>query len=147
MYPNIPVSQEFRDALVDYVSKGGKVLILDAPENINSKANSLLYPFGININRTTSQNGQLKAPTDWPVITINSSYSIEGAEPFLWAGNTTIGATKKFGKGTVTIISFGSRFADAYMGITGDTVPDQELRKVFDLEFEILKRIVSEKTN
>ena len=35
-------------------------------------------------------------------------------------------------------------WADAYMGVTGDVVPNDELRKVFDLQFAILKAIVSE---
>jgi hypothetical protein len=29
------------------------------------------------------------------------------------------------------------------MGVTGDVVPDDQLRKVFDLQFMILKDIVS----
>jgi hypothetical protein len=141
--PNLTVENEFRKALVNYVTNGGKILILDSPENSDSTANSLLYPFGINIDRTTSYSGLLKAPENWPTIRIDSAYKIEGAEPFLWADNVPIGASLKFGKGIVTVISFGTRFADTNMGTTGDIVPNNELRKVFDLEFEILKRIIS----
>ena len=54
-----------------------------------------------------------------------------------------IAATVRHGKGTVTVIGFGSRFADAYMGVTGDVVPDDELRKVFDVQFLMLKTIIS----
>jgi hypothetical protein len=54
-----------------------------------------------------------------------------------------VAARVRHGKGTVTVVGFGSRFADAYMGITGDVVPDDGLRKVFDLQFAILKAIVS----
>ncbi|HUU18329.1 MAG TPA: hypothetical protein VMW72_14360 [Sedimentisphaerales bacterium] len=57
--------------------------------------------------------------------------------------NTPVAARVRHGKGTVTVIGFGSRFADAYMGVTGDVVPDDQLRKVFDLQFMILKDIVS----
>jgi hypothetical protein len=141
--PNLTVENEFRKALVNYVTNGGKILILDSPENIDSTANSLLYPFGINIDRTTSYSGQLKAPEYWPTIKIDSAYKIEGAEPFLWVDNVPIGASLKFGNGTVIVISFGTRFADTNMGTTGDIVPNNELQKVFDLEFEIFKRIIS----
>ncbi len=144
MYPNLTVSDEFRKALVDYVTNGGKILILDSPENTGSKANSLLYPFGINIDRTTSQKGQLKSPENWPTANIDAAYPIEGAEPFLRINNISIGASLNFGKGSVTVISFASIFADSSMGITGDIVPDAEQRKVFDIEFNILKRIISE---
>ncbi|MBN2589728.1 MAG: hypothetical protein JXA96_07690 [Sedimentisphaerales bacterium] len=143
MYPNLTVSNEFRDTLVDYVTKGGNILILDSPQNTGSKANSLLYPFGININRTTAQSGQLKAPDNWPTTTIDSAYPIEGAEPFMWINNIPIGASLDFGNGTVTVISFASKFVDASMGITGDVTPNIEQRKVFELEFNILKRIIS----
>lgn len=143
MYPNLTVSNEFRNTLVNYVTNGGKILILDSPENIDSKANSLLYPFGINIDRTTSQKGQLIAPQNWPTTAIDSAYPIEGAEPFLRVNNIAIGASLDFGKGTVTVISFASKFADASMGITGDVVPNIEQRKVFDLEFNLIRRIIS----
>ncbi|MBN1972275.1 MAG: hypothetical protein JW787_01450 [Sedimentisphaerales bacterium] len=143
-YPNLSVSNEYREAMVNYITNGGKILILDSPENTNSTANSLLYPFGININRTVPQNGQLKTPENWPAIKIDSAYPIEGAEPFLWANNIPVGASLNFGKGTVTVISFGSKFADAFMGITGDVVPNSEQRKVFDLGFAVLRRIISE---
>lgn len=58
--------------------------------------------------------------------------------------NVPVAAKVRHGKGTVTVIGFGSRFADTYMGVTGDVIPDDELRKVFDLQFTIFKAIVSE---
>ena len=143
-HPNLTVQNEYRQALVKYVTNGGKILILDSPENTNSTANSLLYPFGININRTTPYTGQLKAPDNWPQIQINSAYPIEGADAFIWIDNIPIAASLNFGKGNVTVITFASRFTDANMGTTGDVVPDSQLRKVFDLEFNLLRRIISE---
>ena len=54
-----------------------------------------------------------------------------------------VAATARYGQGSVTVIGFGSRFADAHMGVTGDVTPDAELRRVFDLEFTLLKDILS----
>jgi hypothetical protein len=142
-HPHLTVKSDFREELVNYVASGGKVLILDSPENTESTANSLLYPFGLNVNQSTRINGQLKAPEGWPIIKIDSAFQIEGGEPIMWVENTPVAAKVRHGKGTVTVIGFGSRFADAYMGVTGDVVPDDELRKVFDLQFTILKNIVS----
>ena len=146
MYPNLSVPDKFREILVDYVTNGGKILILDSPENTGSTANSLLYPFGINIMQTISQSGQLKTPVNWPTTSITSAYQIEGAEPFLRINNIPIGVSMNFGNGTVTVISFGSKFSDASMGITGDVVPNIEQRKIFDLEFNIIKKIISEQS-
>jgi hypothetical protein len=140
--PNQTVSEQFRDALVEYVTAGGKVLILDSPENSGSTANSLLYPFGLTVNRSRQLNGSLKAQPDWPTITINSSCQIDGGKPIMWIDSTPIAASIQHGKGSVTVIGFGSRFTDANMGVTGDVIPDESLRRVFELQFRFLKSIV-----
>lgn len=143
LHPNQNVGDQFRERLVRYVASGGKVLILDSPENSGSTANSLLYPFGLTVKRDTRHRGLLSTQSDWPAITIDSSCKIDGGKPIMWIDSTPIAASIQHGKGTVTVIGFGSRFADAYMGVTGDVVPDDELRKVFDLQFLMLKAIVS----
>jgi hypothetical protein len=61
----------------------------------------------------------------------------------MWAANMPIAAMARHGKGTITVIGFGSRFADAHMGVTGDVIPSEELMKVFDLQFTMLKSIIS----
>jgi hypothetical protein len=142
-HPNQAVPREFRDELADYVAAGGKVLVLDSPANTESTANSLLYPFGLTVTPNASLSGPLKAPEDWPVIRIDSTCQIEGGEPIMWVANTPIAARVSHGEGTVTVIGFGSRFADAYMGVIGDVVPGDELRKVFDLQFAMLRSIIS----
>jgi len=142
-HPNLTVTNEFREDLVNYVASGGKVLILDSPANLKSTANSLLYPFGLTVKPGMNLRGPLKAPENWPVIQIDSTCDVNGGEPTMWVANVPVAARVRYGKGTVTVIGFGSRFADAYMGITGDVVPDDGLRKVFDLQFAILKAIVS----
>jgi len=144
-HPNLTVKNEFRKELVDYVASGGKVLILDSPENTQSTANSLLYPFGLTVNHNSrlSLNGQLKGQANWPVIKIDSACEIKGGRPLIWVANTPIAARARHGKGTVTVIGFGSRFADAFMGITGDVVPNEQLRTVFDLQFQLIRDTVS----
>jgi hypothetical protein len=41
----------------------------------------------------------------------------------------------------VTVVGFGSRFTDAQMGVSGDVVLDAELRRVFDLQFALLREL------
>ncbi len=144
-HPNLTVTREFRKELVNYVASGGKVLILDSPANLESTANSLLYPFGLTVKPGTEHSGPLNAPENWPAITIDSTCEIGGGEPIMSVVNVPVAARVRHGKGTVTVIGFGSRFTDTYMGVTGDVVPDDELRKVFDLQFAIFKDIVSER--
>jgi hypothetical protein len=141
--PNQTVTNDYREALVDYVELGGKALILDSPANTGSTTNSLLYPFGLTVNPNMQLRGQLKAPENWPVIQIDSTCEIKGGEPVAMVTNVPVIAKARYGKGAVTVVGFSSRFADAYMGVTGDVVPDDELRKVFDVQFAILKDVVS----
>jgi len=141
--PNQTVTNDFREALVNYVELGGKALILDSPANIGSTANSLLYPFGLTVSPNMQLRGRLKAPENWPVIQIDSTCEIKGGEPVATVTNVPVIARATYGRGTVTVVGFGSRFADAYMGVTGDVVPDDELRKVFDVQFAVLKDVVS----
>jgi hypothetical protein len=143
MDPNQTVTNDFREALVNYVEQGGKALILDSPANTDSTANSLLYPFGLTVSPNMQLRGRLKAPESWPVIQIDSTCEIKGGDPVATVTNMPVIARASYGKGTVTVVGFSSRFADAYMGVTGDVVPDDELRKVFDVQFAILRDVVS----
>jgi len=144
MDPNQTVKNSFREELINYVEMGGKVLILDSPANTGSTANSLLYPFGLTVTPNMQLRGQLKAPENWPVIQIDSTCEIKGGQAIASVTDVPVIARARHGKGTVTVVGFGTRFADAYMGVTGDVVPDDELRKVFDVQFAILRDIISE---
>jgi len=144
-YPNQTVKDEFREKLFDYVASGGKVLILDSPENTDSTANSLLYPFGVSVNHRTQLNGQLKPPQTWPVVRIDSACAIEGGEPIMWIDDRPIAVKVNHGQGSVTVIGFGSRFADAYMGVTGNVIPNNDLRQVYELQFRMLESIIDDK--
>ena len=57
MQPNQTVENEFREALVNYVTNGGKIFILDSPENLDSTANSLLYPFDTKVSLKLPKTG------------------------------------------------------------------------------------------
>ena len=55
-----------------------------------------------------------------------------------------VAAAVRRGKGTVTVLGFGSRFTDAVMGVTTDTLPDAAMLKVYQLEYAILRGIVED---
>ena len=74
---------------------------------------------------------------------VESAYRVAGGEPVISLDGTPVAATVRHGQGSVTVVGFGSRFADARMGVTGDVVPDAELRRVFDLEFMLLRNLMS----
>jgi len=142
-YPTRMVTQEFRDSIADYVASGGRVLVLDSPENAASTANSLLYPFGVALDSSRKLAGFVQAMEERPPIRIESAYAIAGGQPVISLNGSPIAATVRHGQGSVTVVGFASLFADSHMGVTGDIVPDETLRTVFDLEFALLREIVS----
>jgi len=142
-YPSRTVTDEFREAVVQYVASGGRVLVLDSPENTGSTANSLLYPFGLSLDSSRVLSGSLATVGNQPAIPVESAYRVAGGEPVISLDGTPLAATVRHGQGSVTLIGFGSLFADAHMGVTGDVVPDAGLRRVFDLEFTLLRDLIS----
>ncbi len=143
-YPNREISVDFRKRLADYVADGGRVLILDSPGNTGSTANALMHAFGLGIAANRRLTGLLETPTGWPTtVTVNAAREVEGGTPLVRIDNRPVAATARFGDGTVTVVGFGSRFADANMGVTGDVIPDPRLRQVYELQFQILKSVVS----
>jgi hypothetical protein len=143
LHPNRDVPSEFRAALDRYVRAGGQALILDSPENVGSTADSLLHGFGVSVERSGALGGVLRGPPGWPAVAVTSAYEIKGGEPLFWIEDKPVAARIGHGKGGVTVVGFGSRFTDTNMGVTGDVVPDAALRSVYDLEFHLLKALVS----
>jgi len=121
----------------------GKVLILDSPENAGSTANSLLYPFGLSLDTSQVLKGSVEGSAGRPEIQIESAHQVAGGQPVVLLNSAPIGATVRYGKGSVTAVGYGSAFVDSRMGVTGDVVPDEQLRSVYDLEFKLLRQIIS----
>ena len=154
LHPDRGVSPAFRDAVESHVRRGGKLLVLDSPQNQNSSANSLLYPFDLAVDHTTNFSGNLAASGGWPAVPIPSACQIIGGEPLAsfdgvppgLASPPVIAATRRFwfSPGTVTVVGFATRFTDFNMGVTGELLPDAELRKVYDLEYQLLRGIIND---
>ncbi len=155
LHPDREVSPAFRDALESYVRRGGKLLVLDSPQNQKSTANSLLYPFNMAMDHATNYTGNLAASGGLPAVPIPSACSVIGGDPLAsfdgvppgLASPPVIAATRRFwfSRGTVTVVGFATRFTDFNMGVTGDSIPDADLRKVYDLQYQLLRGIIDDK--
>jgi hypothetical protein len=145
LYPSQEVRADFRQRLADYVEGGGHVLIVDAPANASSTANALLYPFGMRMVTSPALAGPLETPPGWPAgLSTRNAGQIEGGIPLIRTAGRPVAATVEHGKGTVTAIGFGAQFADWNMGATGDTIPDAAMRNLYELEFRLLREILSD---
>jgi hypothetical protein len=143
--PTRSVNPEYREGLVDYVRRGGRVLVLDWPGTEGSTANSLLWPFGLVSDHSAGKEGTLALEDGWPGMELTGCCAILGGEPFLWVDDTPVGARVSYGKGSVTAIGIGSVFNDRVMGDSWMTEPDAGLLTIFDLLFAIVRGAVEDK--
>jgi hypothetical protein len=143
--PTKAVSPAFREAAVRYVEGGGRLLVLDSPKNEKSTTATLLEPFGLSVKPLAGQSGTVTNLAGWPAVAADGAKEVIGGQTlFTWNGRP-VGAVATRGRGTVVALGFGSRFSDAQMGVTGDVVPDAELRQVFDLQFALVRSLMQDR--
>jgi hypothetical protein len=70
---------------------------------------------------------------------------VRGGKPFLHVAGKAAGSVTSYGEGKVYVLGCSDRFSDAKMGVTGDTIPDAELRKVYDVEYALFRWILDDK--
>ncbi len=147
-YPREEPSAEYLERLERYVSDGGKLLVIDSADNrgdadsSRSTANALLERFGLALDEESSLSGTLTSDQLSGGVPVEKATAVRGGEPFAAISGKTVGAWTRHGDGAVYVVGFGTRFSDLNMGVTGDTIPDDEMRKVYDLEFNLLRWIV-----
>jgi hypothetical protein len=144
--PGKDVTPEFRGQLVSFVRGGGRALIVDTPENPRSTSNSLLHPFGIELRRPyTELTGDTVSTIGLPTVQTPASFEVAGGDEILATmGGKPVITTTHVGKGSVTVIGCGSRFNDPNLGMTGDIEPGDELRRVYDVQYGILRHLMGQ---
>ncbi|MFO7899699.1 MAG: hypothetical protein R6V58_11650 [Planctomycetota bacterium] len=108
-----------------------------------STANALLEPFGMRTGRRLTGGGRLTLPAGWPTIPVETACEVQGGRAWARLGGAPVGASTSYGKGSVTVVGFGERFTDPRMGYSGNVEPDDDLRRVFEVEFRLLRAIVA----
>lgn len=142
--PNEPFSAETIDAAKQFVERGGSLLVLDSPLNPETTANSLLKPFDLGFESGRCRGGAVVEPeSDARICRITNARSVRGGTPLLQtdAGEPIL-TYKRVGKGQIAVAGFAERFSDVQMGMSTRTVPDQQLRAVFELQYELLRGLV-----
>jgi len=140
--PDRPVTATFVEAARRYVEAGGNLLVLDSAENTNSTSAALLAPFKLELRPHPQPDGKLEATGGWPAITVQAAREVVGGVPFCQLNGRPVAAQAQLGRGTVTVLGIGARFADVRMGVTGDVEPDATLRKVYEFQFDLLRWLV-----
>jgi hypothetical protein len=132
--------------LARYVENGGKLLILDSPDNSKSKANSVLVFCGMSVKPLITA----ASPTNVPrrleglglTAPVRSAFEVSGGTPLLSINGHPVAAWKKYGQGMVCMVGCGSRFTDPQMGGFDDPIPQGEVKQAFDLFYAIARGVV-----
>ncbi len=132
---------DYRTRLVQWVHSGGKLLVVDTPDIGDSTANSILMLFGV-------QSSHLSIdPVDKPLeitgmkesAALQMTCRITGGEPIAQWNDLPAATRLSYGKGSVTVIGFGSLFNDAAMGFHWLAEPDQDVLKRYESLYALLR--------
>jgi hypothetical protein len=146
-YPTKPITDEYRAALKRYVVGGGHILVIDSAGNKDSTASSLLWDFEnhqLAVQHEGEVSGLLTVPPGWPTTQVTGACTVSGGQTLMSIAGKPVAAFSRCGKGSVTVIGFGSRFADLHMGVLADVEPNAELQAVYELEYALLRGIVQD---
>jgi len=153
VYPTRPVTAEYREGLVQFVANGGKVLVVDSPENMQSTANDLLSPFGLKVLHLSQMEqwwqGTLTMVGRWPWLKIDLACEVSGGRSVADLGGRPVAAIAAYGErgGKVLAVGFGSTFNDINLG--GDyswmIEPDRDTRVRYEVLFSLLRLLVEDK--
>lgn len=143
--PTRSVSDDYREKLQQFVEDGGKLLVIDGPQNVNSTANGLLFPFGMLVRHTTAKEGVLGLAEGWPDLTVPVSSEVIGGDAFMWVDGLPVAALKHQGKGSVMVLGFATMMNDENFGGHWQRQPTAVERKRFDVLYALVRSLVEDK--
>ena len=134
-------------AVKNYISNGGKVLLMDNPFNSDSSANSFAQAFGMSIipgGQSYSSISDESKKNSWPIGSTSASV-IQGGKGLLFAGEgKAVLSVAREGKGTLAVMTFSDGFVDSNMGGIESNVPNEPLLQRYYLEFAILRGLIND---
>jgi hypothetical protein len=133
-------SQDERVRVKEFITGGGKILIMDNPANAASTANELLADLGMVI----KGEKQVTLPDPYGAswmggLSKNRGLAIEGGKALLRSaeGEPLLSAVQ-IGKGTAAVMTFSQLFTNPPMGGSYRVLPNQRQRDIYELQFDLL---------
>ena len=142
--PNKEFQPDELEKVKDFLQQGGKLLLMDGANNLNSTANELLAPFGMKIKGEKKVTLPSTYNTSWMSrLGQNKAFAIEGGDGLLFSvEGKPILVTAKTGKGMIAIMTFSQLFTNPPMGGSYRVQPNQQQKEIYELEFNILRGLV-----
>ena len=113
--------------------------MIDSPENTGSRANSLLWPFGLSIHHDRAWKGKLIDRAKLPVVDIAQRQRGDRRAAGGQTRQHPVAAAVKHGKGSVMAVGFGSLWNDKRMGEHWMLEPNATVRTRYDVLFGLLR--------
>ena len=124
--------------VIDFVENGGRLLVIDGPQNKRSSSNQLLRDFQMEINFSEIQKSKLYNKNNDLMGTAIKTGIVKGGIPFLLTSDKkSIFSVTQKGKGQIGVVADSYVFSNNQMGGT-QIVPNAHQRKIYNLEFFIL---------
>lgn len=143
--PSRPVPDRYRQDLVDWVAKGGRLLVVDTPENNGSTANRLLEPFQLAVAHGHAWQGDLIVGADKSGVTVERACELSGGQTLARVGDHPVAVVARHGQGAVMVLGFGSLLNDQHMGAYWNVEPDAPTRARYELFFRLMRNLVEDR--
>jgi hypothetical protein len=139
--PYRPFSIEEIDMVVDFVRRGGTLVVLDSPENIGSTARTLIGPFGVAFDGEAADSVAVLNAQGDTLGVARRAVGVKNVSPLLLLGDGRIAmGHRSFGKGRIVVCGAAYIFSTKSMGGTA-IVPDPRQNRIFRAEYDIFEKI------
>jgi hypothetical protein len=141
------------DGIVDFVRRGGTLLVMDTPLNPTSLSNQVLGPFQMDFSpvrrdslavlRPPSPEGDwLQGPVPGDTLGIAvKAFGVTGGKPLLrLSDGTPVMAQRDFGRGKVLAFGASQLFSTLVMGNTA-VIPNPRMRALYQAQYDLLERV------
>jgi hypothetical protein len=110
-------------------------------------AKSLLNPFGLDFAPGPDFKwGPLSDAEGKAAGFVTDAVAVTGGKPLYRIGDGVVASSVDVGKGKLVVAGFGDCFSDVRMGVTYATVPDNDVRARFELEYALLRMLAPSRT-
>ena len=139
--PVRPFSIQDIDQIVDFVRRGGTLVVLDSPENVHSTSPTLLGPFNISFEEEAADSIAVLNETGDTLCIARKAFAVKNVTPMLRLGDGRIAMRyRPFKKGHVVVCGAGYVFSSEVMESTA-VVPSENQQRIYRAEYDIFEKI------
>lgn len=141
--PGEPFTTTELDSVAHFVRRGGHLLVLDDPRNLQSSTDQLLGIFNMRRDTLVAGPAPMTNPQGAIIGSTRWAGGVRGGRALGFVDDTVVVvAEQPFERGRVTVYMNSFAFTDAVMGATGVN-PDAVQRQLYEIEYWLLRRMIS----